>query len=333
MPWMERPIARAGSWVAAGLAVLLVGVSPSGAQAQISYCGEHITPETAAWKYEGACLGTLPQEQVWGAMTATQKRDWFFNSSLWSTETPNTRARRCGGHPNCSASPQSAHLEVQSVPMKEAHWIRPRALPSLGVVVTKFVMTGVAGGIAGKVLADTLTGAGQLESGERSEEQYLVITPKPGEAFEATATIHRFTEIANGVWRSSGRVRVGTYSACEAFHGYWPYAVSDFVTCSHAHAALMKLTPALVRSAEEMYRVLRDYIPPDPPSRNGAGAARPAENAIFKNASLARTRSVLEELEGISMQGKQWPPEPSNQLDVGGWSTCALGCCAVYRQR
>ena len=194
-------------------------------------------------------------------------------------------------------------------------------------------MTRVVGGIAGAVLVDTLTGAGQLESGARREEQYLVITPIAGAAFEATATIHRFKRNAFWRWDYAERVNVGTYSACEAFHGPWPHAVSDFVTCSRAHAALMKLTPALVRSAEEMYRALRDSTPPAPPSRNGAGAARPAENAIFKNASMARTRSVLEELVGISMQGKQWPPEPSNQLDVGGWSTCALGCCAVYRRR
>ena len=332
MPWMERPIARAGSWVAAGLAVLLVGVSPSGVQAQIKYCGEQITVGNAAWKYEGPCVGTLPLKNDWDDMTAIERRDWFANSRLWSTTVQTPRARRCG-HPNCSGSSPLVYLEVQSVTMVQAHWIRPRALPRRGVVVTKFVTTRVVGGIAGAVLADTLTGAGQLESGAQREEQYLVITPIPGAAFEARATIHRFAQNAGGRWRSAGRVDAGTYGACEAIHGPWAVAASDFVTCSHAHRALMHLNPARVDSAATIYRALRDSTPPDSRIRNGAGAARPAENAIFKHASLARTRSVLERLEGMSMQGTPWPPEPSMQLDFGGWSTCALGCCAVYRRQ
>jgi len=217
--------------------------------------------------------------------------------------------------------------------MVQAHRIRPRALPTRGVVVTKFVTTRVVGGIAGAVLADTLTGAGQLESGARREEQYLVITPISGAAFEAKATIHRFTQNFFGRWHYAGRVDVGTYGACEAIHGPWTVAASDFVTCSHAHRALMHLKLARVESAAEIYRALRDSIPPDPIIRNGAGATRSAENAIFKHASLARTRSVLERLEEMSMQGTPWPPEPSLQLDFGGWSTCALGCCAVYRRQ
>ena len=255
----------------------------------------------------------------------------FANSRLWSTTVQTPRARRCG-HPRCGGSPPSVYLEVQSVTMVQAHWIRPRALPTRGVVVTKFVTTRVVGGVAGAVLADTLTGAGELESGAQREEQYLVITPIPGAAFEARATIHRFTQNA-GRWYYAERVDDGTYGACEAIHGPWTVAASDFVTCSHAHRALMHLNPARVDSAATIYRALRDSTPPDSRIRNGAGAARPAENAIFKHASLARTRSVLERLEGMSMQGTPWPPEPSMQLDFGGWSTCALGCCAVYRRR
>jgi hypothetical protein len=334
------------------------------------YCGTQIStspdvlPTLTVWHWDGACNGTLPP--AFGKMTSTAQRTALAGliATNAGTAGPTTQRRRCDSAvPACTGTVPTAYVNANILPINDVYKVRPAALPVDGVVIGSVinVTAVVPTGTKPRLVFDTLTGAGAYGGGA-NEETYIVVHKEKvvgsvggnprrvvDSMYSASVEFRTYVPVPSSPrWRLAG-VKTGTFGLCEVFHGPWTVAAADFWTCDHAHSHLRCLSVHAdsVRSAASLYYALRN--PPDTScfkpadDADDSGDAPPpthrAERSLFHQVAF-RQASPFQTAAPSGRSFSYGPGEAFAWLrrsarfqsdDDPGWTTCALGCCAVYR--
>lgn len=333
-------------WLVAGW-LLLVAKSP--AAAQVHYCGDavisakDVLATLATWTRDGPCRGTLPAD--FPTRSATDQRNHLDRLMTANAGTPAPpQRRRCSrAVGKCAGPTPVAYVEASIQPINDAHKVRPLAIPTTGVLIGKIVNVRNVEGAD----FDTLTGAGRYPGAEI----YLILH---NELINARGNVSRrhlldsvysariefvtYVPTTAGGWQLRRNVTPATFGLCEVMHGPWSVAAADFWSCDHVHYALRCLmrNPDLVRSASTLYEALRDSTQKDceilPRNRRDTLESRansPKQKTPFRFAAFSPDDAHRSPFDATSLVRRAKFFQSS--FDDPGWTTCPLGCCAVYR--
>ena len=217
------------------------------------------------------------------------------------------------------------------------------AIPATGVLIGKIVNVRNVGGAD----FDTLTGAGRY----RGAEIYLILHNELingrgnvsrrhllDSVYSAKIAFVTYVPTTAGGWTLRPNVDSATFGLCEVMHGPWSVAAADFWSCDHVHYALRCLmrNPDLVRSASTLYEALRDSTQKDceilPRNRRDTLESRansPKQKTPFRFAAFTPDDAHRSPFDATSLVRRAKFFQSS--FDDPGWTTCPLGCCAVYR--
>lgn len=334
-------------WLVAGW-LLLVAKSP--AAAQVHYCGDNVTSPTdvlatlVTWTSDGPCRGTLPAD--FPTRSATDQRNYLdrLMTANAGTAAPPQRRRCSKPVAACAGLTPGAYVEASIQPINDAHKVRPLALPATGVLIGRVVNVRRVGGAD----FDTLTGAGRYDGAEI----YLILHNELingrgnvsrrhllDSVYSARIEFATYVPTTAGGWTLRPNVDPATFGLCEVMHGPWSVAAADFWSCDHVHDHLRCLmrNPDSVTSATTLYRALREQPSKDcnilPRNRQrdtlDSRANSLKQNSAFQLAAFTPAdvrRSPFDATSGVRRTRFF-----QSSFDDPGWSTCPLGCCAVYR--
>ena len=333
-------------WLVAS--ALLVAKAP--AAAQVHYCGDNITSATKdvlatmiAWAPDGACRGTLPAN--FSTRTETEQHhylDSVMNANA-GTAAPPQRRRCVKPDSTCAGSNPKSYVWASIQPINDAYKVRPLAIPATGVLIGKIVNVRNVE----HAEFDTLTGAGKYSGAEIYLIVYNELINARGNVSRRhlldsvySARIEFVAYVPNGGrWERRSPVQPATFGLCEVMHGPWSVAAADFWSCDHVHNYLRCLmrSPDLVRSATTLYTALREppskdciILPRNRPTDTLESRANsPKQKTPFLFAGFTPDdahRSPFDVTNGVR-RAKFF----QSSFDDPGWSTCPLGCCAMYR--